>query len=324
MKLRTLIIHLALACVALTSVRAQDAQPAAQPDAQPGAQPAAPSGAQADLQPLVARIQAKIRAGQRTEEALAPELADFDKLVAKYKDKKSDDAAQISAMRAMLYIEVFNDFKKGRELLTQIKTDYPGTQIATEVDPIIAQVDAQAKAKETELAVVGKPAPELHFKWSTKPDLKKLSELKGKVVVLDFWATWCGPCIHSFPQMRELVEHYKNNPNVVIVGVTSLQGRVVNLQEQPIDTKGQPEKEIGLMPDFIKKLDMTWTVAVSDEQVFNPDYGITGIPHMTIIAPDGTVRANDLHPAMPEEMKTQKIDAILKEFHLPTPPPAKA
>jgi thiol-disulfide isomerase/thioredoxin len=314
MKLRTLIAGLALALFALSTVRAEEAAAAATAKA---GDPAA------DMNALVGQIQAKLRAGKSSAADLKPEIDAFDALVAKYKDQKTEEVARISLMRATLYLQVLEDETKGRELLTQIKTDFPGTKAAENVDQILQMIDQQKKAKEAETAVVGKAAPELHFQWSSQEGLKKLSDLKGKVVVLDFWATWCGPCIASFPQMRQLVEHYKGS-DVVIVGVTSIQGRVVNLEPAPIDTKGDPQKEISLLPAFIKAKDMTWAVAVSDEQVFNPDYGIVGIPHMTIIAPDGTVRFNDLHPAMPEAMKTEKIDGILKEFHLPVPAEKKA
>jgi hypothetical protein len=73
------------------------------------------------------------------------------------------------------------------------------------------------------------------------------------------------------------------------------------------------------MNDFMKAKDMTWTVAFSEEEVFNPDYGIMGIPYMAIVAPDGTVRHTGLHPAMPLAEKTVKIDALLKEFGLKVP-----
>jgi hypothetical protein len=71
---------------------------------------------------------------------------------------------------------------------------------------------------------------------------------------------------------------------------------------------------MALMPDFMKAKQMNWTVAFSKEEVFNPDYGISGIPYVAIIAPDGTVRHAGLHPAGPLTEKVAKIDAILKEF----------
>jgi len=271
-----------------------------------------------DLNALVSRIKAKLKAGQNNAEALAPELAEFDALRAKYRDQKTDDVAQISFMQATLYAQVLDDMDKCKAILAQLKADFPGSKAAANADLFLAALERQAKAPQVQAALIGKAAPELHFKWASRDGLKTLSALKGKVVVLDFWATWCGPCIGSFPQVRELVEHYKG-ADVEVVGVTSIQGRVVNLQTQPIDTKDDPAKEMALMNDFMKAKDMTWTVAFSEEEVFNPDYGIMGIPYMAIVAPDGTVRHTGLHPAMPLAEKTVKIDALLKEFGLKVP-----
>jgi len=96
--------------------------------------------------------------------------------------------------------------------------------------------------------------------------------------------------------------------------VTSLQGYVMGLSPPRIDTRNDPRKEMALMADFIKAKDITWSIAFSQEPVFNPEYGVSGIPHMAIIAPDGTVRHTGLHPAMPHAQKVEMIDALLKEF----------
>ncbi len=161
--------------------------------------------------------------------------------------------------------------------------------------------------------LLGQPAPELNFLWSSEGSWRSLSDLRGHVVVLDFWATWCGACLASFPKMAALTEQYRDT-GVVVLGVTSLQGAVFGMGKS-IDCRNEPEKEMRLMPDFMKAKAMTWPVVISREKVFNPDYGIDGLPHIAIIAPDGTVRyhaagVTDLAP-----LRVQ-IDALLGEFKL--------
>ena len=268
-----------------------------------------------ELNELVGQIKTKLKAGARAPEELKPEREAFDALLAKYKDDKSEDTARIALMRATFLFEVLEDEKNGKVAIEEVMATYPGSQAAQHASRTLVTLERRAKAQVAKEAVVGKSAPELNFKWSSQAGLKKLSDLKGKVVVLDFWATWCGPCIHSFPHIGEMVERYKDS-DVVIVGVTSLQGRVSNLEAQPIDTTGNPDKEMALMTDFIKAKKMTWPVVFSEQEVFNADYGVTGIPHLVIIAPDGTVRHNGLHPAQSHD---NKIDALLSEFKLRAP-----
>lgn len=315
MKLRSLLAGLALGSVIFSGALAQETPPA----------PPAPATAETDLKALVAKISAKMRSGERTAAALAPEIAEFDALLAKY-PAKDEDSAQIAMMKAMLYIQVFGDNDTGRKLLTELTAGFPGTKAAATAVRVLEQTSpeglAKAKAAEAEqaaklAALPGKPAPELHFKWSATGDLKTLSSLKGKVVVLDFWATWCGPCVASFPQIREHVAHFKGSP-VEFIGVTSIQGFVANMGPR-VDTKGDPEREMALMKDFMKAKEMTWNVAFSEEPVFNEAYGIKGIPYVAIIAPDGTVRHAGLHPGDHAADIAGKIEAILKEFKLPTP-----
>jgi len=58
-----------------------------------------------------------------------------------------------------------------------------------------------------------------------------------------------------------------------------------------------------------------------EEGAYAPDYGVTGIPHMTIIDPAGVVRSNGLHPNSPIEEHARRIDALLEEAGLPAPEP---
>lgn len=279
---------------------------------------APPSPASADLDALFEGIIAELRGGANQAEDLQRHLGSLDELMAKYAGQQSEDVARIAFMRATFIEQVMKDADGAISALNDLVAAMPDTEVAGQAKEYAAMIEAKQESEKRLAGLIGSPAPELDFTWATDDGLNQLSDLKGKVVVLDFWATWCGPCVRSFPQVRELTEHYADSA-VEVVGVTSLQGRVHGLETAPIDVRNDPAKEHSLMNDYIAKMDINWTIAFSQQEVFNPDYGVTGIPHMAIIAPDGTVRHRGLHPAMPHAEKTAMIDALLAEFDLPVP-----
>jgi thiol-disulfide isomerase/thioredoxin len=315
--LRTLVAALVCGLVSLGSLSAQDAPPAPPPVTQ-------------EMQAIVAQVQAKMRAGQRSAADLAPELAAFDALLAKYPEK-NESTAQVAMMKAQLFLQVLGDEETAKIQLAAVRDGFPGTRQSAQAERTLQSLTPEAKAKAKAAAearaaklaaLIGAPAPQLEITWASDPAIKSLADLKGKVVVLDFWATWCGPCISAFPKIREEVAHFQGSP-VVVLGVTSLQGRVHGLEPKPIDVKDNPAREYELTAEFMKKKDMTWPVAFSTQNVFNEDYGVRGIPHLAIIAPDGTVRHNGMNPHDPKADVVGKVTAILQEFKLPVPATTK-
>ncbi|HYE02673.1 MAG TPA: TlpA disulfide reductase family protein [Phycisphaerales bacterium] len=183
----------------------------------------------------------------------------------------------------------------------------------------IASVADYLDGRHVRGQLLGHAAPGLTVLWSSDPAIRSLDDLRGRVVVLDFWATWCGPCVATFPQVRELEARYRDYP-VTILGVSSPQGSVVGLDGGAVKADS-PEHEFGLMRRYIEEKQVTWPLIFTREPVTNPDYGVRGIPHVVIIDPKGVVRHRGLHPAEPLAKKAAKIDALLTEFGLAAPPP---
>jgi thiol-disulfide isomerase/thioredoxin len=216
-----------------------------------------------------------------------------------------------------------------RQAIRQQLVDYLAGALARQPDAtadarrheVIAAQLARLNGAEARGQFYGRPAPELHFLWSSRAGWQSLADLRGRVVVLDFWATWCGPCVAAFPEVAHLVERYRGL-DVEIVGLTSLQGTVSGLEAKAIDCRGDPAKELRLMADYIKARNLTWPIVFSREPVLNPDYGVNGIPTTVVIAPDGTVRYKAVGYSGAKLVGA--IDAILSEFKLRAPAPAVA
>lgn len=165
--------------------------------------------------------------------------------------------------------------------------------------------------------LVGGKAPALHFlkAWQVNGDnvaekpIKTLDDLKGKVVMLDFWGTKCVPCLLSFPELAEMQAELAGE-DVVILGVTSLQGYFVDTpNKRTIQCRNNPEKELSLFPDYFKAMGMTWTIGISEEDVMNTDYGALAIPHVVIIDKEGIVRHNAVNAD--KETKIKMIKELL-------------
>ncbi len=114
-----------------------------------------------------------------------------------------------------------------------------------------------------------------------------LADLEGKTVFLDFWATWCGPCIAEIPNVRKIHDAFAGDDDFVLIGIS-------------LDTDERALRR------FIKDQKIVWP------QVFGPksgaekasrDYGAFAIPATFLIGPDGKIKATNLHgPGMKDRI----------------------
>ena len=102
-----------------------------------------------------------------------------------------------------------------------------------------------------------------------------LNDLKGKVVVVDFWATWCGPCIASFPGMQKMVNKYKEDPNVKFVF---------------IDTWERGEDKEKNASSFVSNNKYTFHVLMDNDDKVVAEFKVDGIPTKFVIDKNGVIR----------------------------------
>jgi cytochrome c biogenesis protein CcmG/thiol:disulfide interchange protein DsbE len=129
---------------------------------------------------------------------------------------------------------------------------------------------AKPLADEAEPSPGDKPAPSF-----TLQDLNgkqvSLSDFKGKVVILDFWATWCPPCVKEVPHFVALYEQYKDK-GFAIVGIS-------------VDRAG-----ISVVKSFVEKYRVNYPVLMTDRQVEKAYGDITSIPTTFVIDSAGNIR----------------------------------
>jgi thiol-disulfide isomerase/thioredoxin len=147
---------------------------------------------------------------------------------------------------------------------------------------------------EFQCDLIGKKAPGFTFLHVYNADSTfTLEKLKGKVVMLDFWATWCMPCVIGYAEARRMYDDYKDK-GFAVVGITSFQGRYrdkdAGISEGTKDEPLSRKREIELTEAYIKKHGMIWPCAFSDRSVFDPSYGIQGIPTFVLLDREGNVR----------------------------------
>ena len=162
------------------------------------------------------------------------------------------------------------------------------------VDQTLARLQTSIDRAKRLAALVGKDATPLEVEtWVNGTPLTE-ADLKGKVVLLDFWAVWCGPCIATFPHLREWQEKYADK-GLVIVGLTNYYnftwddaaGRATRAQGEE---KVTPEKEREMLVKFAESHNLHHRFAIQKDKALAEYYAVSGIPHVVVIDREGKVR----------------------------------
>ncbi|RFU69979.1 TlpA family protein disulfide reductase [Peribacillus saganii] len=156
-------------------------------------------------------------------------------------------------------------------------------------DHVGIRVNASESMAATTLPEVGSVPPDFHL-TTLEGKTVKLSDFKGKKVILNFWATWCPPCKAEIPHMQRFYEKNKDKDVIILA---------VNLTSEE---NGQAAIE-----KFVKKYDLTFPILLDKEGQVGETYQTFTIPTSYIVDTQGVINKKIVGP-MDEEMMTKFIN----------------
>jgi len=148
----------------------------------------------------------------------------------------------------------------------------------------------------TQLTLIGEAAPEIAVKRWLNSDPLTLAGLRGHVVLLEFWATWCKPCQAMFPELK------KYNDDYAARGL-----RILALTRHyfaDLSTADSQESELELIRSFVRDHGLDFPVGIAEDAGTQSSYGATGMPTLALIDRQGRVRCYHSDPDFDEVLQS--------------------
>ncbi len=199
----------------------------------------------------------------QTSASREEQQAVYDELLA-YMKKSVEDNLD-SPLGYLIFLD-YSQFLEAPEMLSFIE-QHPDLQGYRRVQGLI---DA---AKKKEATSEGKPFQDFEAEYDGK--IQKFSDYvgNGKYTLVDFWASWCGPCVREIKVIKEIYNEYADK-GLQVLGVA--------VWDKPEDTLAA-----------IDRLKIQWPVIINAQSIPTDLYGISGIPCILVIGPDGTIVSRD-------------------------------
>jgi peroxiredoxin len=201
--------------------------------------------------------------------------------------------------------KLIKDGKATDSLKAEFKTLYTTLKKEGTYETYISNLEKIALEKEKAewtKKMINIPAPAFSL-TNLKGETVSLASLKGKIVILDYWATWCGPCVASFPGMQKALAKYSTNPNVVFLFVNTWQ------------TEDNREK---LVTDFIAEKKYNFNVLYDTKNAKDPSkfdvvsaYKVDGIPTKFVIDGEGNIRFKAVGFSGSDDAVVKEIDSMI-------------
>lgn len=137
-------------------------------------------------------------------------------------------------------------------------------------------------------------APDFSF-TSLEGEYVSLEDLKGKVILLDFWGTWCPPCVESIPDLRNLHKRYSKEPSFVLIGISS-------------------DSDDAIWREFTEKNKMIWPQYRDRDRRIQRAFGVRAFPTYVVIDHEGIVRYQSV--GMSWSRAASLDDAIRKQVKI--------